>query len=205
MESTPTVRRDRRRRRRLLAFLLSATAVGTLTSTALSLALFTSAATVNANGFSAGTIILQANGCNDAYTAPKCNLGTVDFGTGTMFPDDVVTGRILVENVGNGDLRYAMTSTTGGALLNALDVTITAQAGDHTCPGGAAIVATRALSGVAIGNPAPGDQGSDRPLAPGDSETLCFAVHMARSADSTYQGTTASAQFVFQAEQTKNN
>ena len=166
------------------------------------LALFTDTASVPANTFTTGTV--------DINTAPVSALVTFS----DMAPGDQVTNPITVSNAGSLELRYAVTSTTTENVLAAqLDLTI--KSGVTTCTNagfgadGTVLYGPLDLGNTTavnvVGDPAQGDQGSDRTLAAAGSEVLCFNVSLPLSTDNTFQGLTTTATFDFQAEQTKNN
>lgn len=166
------------------------------------LALFTDTASVPANTFTTGTVNIN--------TAPVSALVTFS----DMAPGDQVTNPITVSNAGSLELRYAVTSTTTENVLAAqLDLTI--KSGVTTCTNagfgadGTVLYGPLDLGNTTavnvVGDPAQGDQGSDRTLAAAGSEVLCFNVSLPLSTDNTFQGLTTTATFDFQAEQTKNN
>lgn len=166
------------------------------------LALFTDTASVPSNTFTAGTV--------DISTSPASALVTFS----TMAPGDQVTNPITVSNAGNLELRYAVTSTTTENTMAAqLDLTI--KSGVTTCTNagfgvdGIVLYAPADLGNTTpinvVGNPATGDQGSDRVLAAAGSEVLCFNVSLPLSTGNAFQGSTTTATFDFQAEQTANN
>ena len=180
---------------RLALVLAAALANGGLTQ-------FTGQASVPANTFTTGTV--------DINTAPVSALVTFS----DMAPGDQVTNPITVSNAGSLELRYAVTSTTTENVLAAqLDLTI--KSGVTTCTNagfgadGTVLYGPLDLGNTTavnvVGDPAQGDQGSDRTLAAAGSEILCFNVSLPLSTDNTFQGLTTTATFDFQAEQTKNN
>jgi hypothetical protein len=61
------------------------------------------------------------------------------------------------------------------------------------------------LSSAFFGDPVAGNQTGDRTLASGTSERLRFKATLPLTTDNTYQGTTCTVAFVFDAEQTANN
>jgi hypothetical protein len=127
-----------------------------------------------------------------------------------MAPGDTVTAPVTVRNDGTLDLRYAMSSVSGGdaGLAGALAVTVKSGVTDCTNAGFAgsgASVVSGTLAAVSIGSSTAGAQAGDRTLSPGGSEVLCFQVALPTSAANTLQGKTAGATFTFSAEQTANN
>jgi hypothetical protein len=190
MESTNHLHMHRRRSGRVAALLALALASGSLGAGALSLAIFTDTQAVTGNAFSTGTI--------DIATTPASALFAV---TG-MFPGDVRTAAILVENTGTGALRYAITTTvaSGAALAGQLQASVHAGA---TCTGGA--LYSGALAAVSVGSNAQGGHAGDRTLAGLASETLCFRVELPLATGNAFQNTSTSVTFTFDAEQTANN
>ena len=166
-------------------------------------AVFTDTASVGGNTFTTGTVLIS--------TTPTTALVTFS----DMAPGDSVqpNAGIVITNGGTLALRYAITSTTTeDVLAAALDLTIRAIDTEATiaCDDftGAILYATADLGSTGginvVGDPAQGDQGADRVLAASASETLCFRVALPLSATGP-EGTTTTATFAFQAEQTKNN
>ncbi|MGC8634991.1 MAG: TasA family protein [Candidatus Limnocylindrales bacterium] len=196
MEITPNPTPHRRRRRRLLGLLVVLTAAATLGAASYSLAIFTSTATVGANTFTNGTIVLGTNPATALLTA------------GAMMPGDTVNGALVLSNTGTSQLRYAMTSTStnsdGKGLANQLVPTIKTLGTSCAAFDGTTVYAGP-LAGAAFGNPAPGAQAGDRTLNAGSSETLCFAANLPTSTGNAFQGATTTASFTFDAEQTANN
>ena len=179
-------------------------AIGALI-TATTGALFTDSDAVGANTFTTGTVILT--------TSPTTALVTFS----DMAPGDFTNGTMTVTNGGSLALRYAVTSvTTEDTLAAQLDMTIWDEAAeavvnsvcDTTAPG-TVLYGPADLGSVAginvIGDPATGDQGTDRPLAASANEMLCFRVELPSSTGNTYQGLTSTATLTFASEQTVNN
>ncbi len=197
METTPKSRRDRRRRRRLLAFLMSAMAIGTATTTAFSLALFTASTTVAQSGFTTGRIGITTDHATTALFTPSGNL---------MPGDPALTQPLLVSNTGNADLRYAMTTNMTGstALGSELQLEIRdADAGGGCTAFSGTQLYTGAIAAAAIGDPAPGRQSNEQTIVGGGAQTLCFRVWLPKAA--TTQDATVTVGFTFDAEQTANN
>jgi hypothetical protein len=180
----------RRRRRGQIAVLLTASLV-TLGSGALSLAIFTDTDS-STGSFATGTI--------DIATSPSAL-----FAVSGMMPGDSVDATLTVANNGTAELRYAMSTTDDGAAL-ADQLTLTVKTQGTSCAAfDGTTLSTGALSAAAIGDPAQGDQGSDRTLAAGASEDLCFRATLPLSTDDTFQGASTDVTFTFDAEQTSNN
>jgi predicted ribosomally synthesized peptide with SipW-like signal peptide len=187
---TTTTHEHPRRRRRFLALAGLAAITASLGAGAISLALFTDTQAVPNNAFATGTI--------DISTNPTDALFTVD----AMMPGDEETSTIVVANDGTARLRYAIRTTvgSGASLAGQLQADVYAGA---ACSGTA--LYSGALSGLAVGSNATGDDTGDRELAGLDNETLCFKVTLPDSTDDTFQGATANVTFTFDAEQTANN
>ena len=206
MENWETPRRDRRRRRGLLALLMASTALIGATGATMSLALFTSTATANANGFTTGTIVIGIAPANTIFSS------------GLMMPGDSVPagvpGQVVtVTNSGTGQLRYAITGiATVAPLASALVVTIKQPDGNAgaSCAlfNGNTISSTPTV-GIAttnlVGDPTAGPQLGDRVLAGGATETLCFKASLPIGTGNGLQGTTTNITLTFSAEQTANN
>ena len=191
----------------LKRILLTVSAIGVLSmlSGMAGIAVFTDTANVTGNTFTTGSIVIT--------TSPTSALVTFT----DMAPGDSVQPNAGIV-VTNGDaalaLRYAITSTTTeDVLAAALDLTI--KTIDVTVPAtpcdnfdGTTIYTTGDLGSTTgidvVGNPAQGDQGTDRVLAASANETLCFRVELPLAATGP-EGATTTATFAFQAEQTKNN
>jgi hypothetical protein len=198
-------RRRRRRRRRVVGFLLlGLLLIPSLGTTYLTLALFTDQETVGAD-FSTGTIILDA-----------AKIDALVLTTTALMPGDTVTDDVVVENDGTAELRYAMSSasTNGDGLGLRTVLTLTVKTIDATTPGtpcdnfdGATTLYDGVLgaSTAAFGDPSPGDQGSDRTLAAGANETLCFRVSLPSGTSNGLQGAATTTTFTFDAEQTSSN
>jgi spore coat-associated protein N len=174
-------------------------------------AIFTSTASVDANTFTTGTVIIS--------TSPATALVTFS----NMAPGDTVTAPITVTNGGTLSLRYAITDTATNAdtkgLGAQLQLTIKSglTVGNCTNAGFTSGGTTINNSGVTqlgvlpagtaqkvVGDPTQGSQTGDRTLASG-SEILCFHVLLPTTTDNTYQNASTTATFTFDAEQTANN
>ena len=186
--------------------LLTLFAIGLLSTLATfaGFAVFTDTASVGSNTFTTGTVIIS--------TTPTTTLVTFS----DMAPGDSVqpSAGIVVSNDGTLALRYAITSTTTEDVLAAeldltireIDVTVPATPCDNfdgAIRYGPADLGSTAGINV-IGNPTQGSQAGDRVLAASATETLCFRVELLIGSTGP-QGTTTTATFAFQAEQTKNN
>ena len=179
-----------------VALLLVAVAMVAVTS----LAVFTDTETVTGNTFTTGTVDIAATPATAVVTMPA------------MAPGDQVTAPLTVDNLGTLDLRYAMTSTTDEDVL-AAELAMTIKSGVTTCDDANwAADGTTIFSGIlgstgttaVLGSNAQGADPGDRVLAPGASEVLCFNVTLPLAATAG-QGTSSTATFTFDAEQTVNN
>ena len=196
------VQRTRRRILLALAGLVALAAVGTGAGV-VSLALFTSTASVPGNTFTTGTVTIG--------TAPASTLITFL----AMAPGDQVTAPITVTNGGSLDLRYAVsavaTNVDGKDLKDQLVLTIKSGVATCTDAGWGATGAVLytgdldASTGRLIGDSATGADPGDRNLLAGANEVLCFNVTLPLSTGPAYQAATTTATFTFDAEQTKNN
>jgi spore coat-associated protein N len=193
-----------RTRRRVLLLIAAACAVATIGVGAASLALFTSTATVPANTFTTGTVIISTN--------PTTALVTF----AAMAPGDEVTAPITVSNTGTLDLRYAISSVATNADAKGLkdQLVLTIKSGVTTCTnagfGASGTVEYTGdlddgVTGRLVGNAAPGPDTGDRALTAGTGEDLCFNVSLPIGTGSAFQAATTTATFTFAAEQTKNN
>jgi spore coat-associated protein N len=169
------------------------------------MAVFSDQETNADNVFTTGTVILGIDPATAMFTVSD------------MAPGDVVYGGLEVSNSGSLELRYAMTITADdtSTLDEQLDLTIDVV----TDPGVDAIWYTDddvigeadiygpdgVLSSAFFGDPAQGGQAGDRTLASGTSERLRFKATLPLDTDNTYQGTTCTVAFVFDAEQTSSN
>ena len=179
-----------------VALLLVAVAMVAVTS----LAVFTDTETVTGNTFTTGTVDIAATPATAVVTMPA------------MAPGDQVTAPLTVDNNGTLDLRYAITSTTTEDTL-AAELVLTLKTGVTTCTNAAwtadgatlysGVLGTVATSPI-VGNTTQGADAGDRTLAPGGSEIICVNVTLPLAA-TTGQGTTTTATFTFDAEQTVNN
>ena len=169
----------RKRRRALVALLLSAS-IATLGAGAMSLAVFTDSEAAS-GAWSTGTIDLELD-------------DSVLFNASNVFPGDTGSQTLNVSNSGSGELRYDMAVDIvddADGLAGEFDLDIT----EGACPGSGSEYSGGLLAAAL----------SDRVLAAGDDEDLCFTWSLPLSTDDTFQGDSAEVSFVFDAEQTKNN
>lgn len=175
-------------------------------------AVFTSTATVSANSFTSGTVILS--------TSPTTALVTLT----NMAPGDQVTAPVTVSNTGSLQLRYAITDTAtnsdGKGLAGQLQLTIKSGLSPANCTnagfagggtivnnGGAAfsLANTDGSTKNLVGDPTQGQQSGDRTLAASSNESLCFNVLLPTGTGNAFQNASTTATFTFSGEQTTNN
>src|SRR5437868_2202001 len=111
------------KRKRSLLGLAGVVAIATIAGGVVSMALFTSTATVPANTFSTGSVVISTN--------PTTALVTFS----AMAPGDQVTAPITVSNDGTLALRYAISSASTNADSKGLkdQLTLTIKSGVTTC------------------------------------------------------------------------
>ena len=182
------------------AVVLALTSLGT---GVFSMAYFTSTASVGANTFTAGTVVIG--------TSPTTALVTFS----NMLPGDTVTAPVTVSNTGTAQLRYAVTaaSTNADSLNLRSQLLLVVKENVATCTnGGFSATGTVVRSSIAlnattvvIGDVTQGSQSGDRTLASAGSEVLCFQVNLPSATGNAYQGSATTTTFTFDAEQTSNN
>ncbi len=198
---------EHRRRRRLALLVIVGLAILSLSTGASSLANFTASQSVDANTFTAGTVVLGLSPTTALITYAN------------MAPGDVVTAPLTVTNSGTLDLRYSATSSATNADSKGLAaaLVLTVKTGVTTCTT-AEFAATGVVQYTGIlgsvpptaatklfGDNTPGANAGDRTLVAAANEPLCFQASLPSSAGNTMQGSTTTATFTFDAEQTKNN
>jgi hypothetical protein len=116
-------------------------------------ALFTSTATVTANTFTTGTVVIS--------TSPTSALVTFS----NMAPGDRVANTLTISNTGSLDLRYAMTSavtdTLGSGLKSVLTLGVKENVSSCTVGGyglSGTEIYTGTLASALFGSPSPGAQ-----------------------------------------------
>ena len=191
------------RARPLLALAAVALAITSLGAGVFSMAYFTSSASVDANTFTTGTIVIT--------TSPTTALVTFS----NMMPGDTVTAPLTVNNDGSAQLRYAATAAStdvdGKHLRTQLMLTV--KSGVTTCTNagfgssGTVIRTSVALGATTtvFGDVATGAQTGDRNLNGSSNEVLCFQVNLPGATGNAYQASTTTTTFTFDAEQTANN
>lgn len=165
----------------MLAVLLLGATLATVGAGASSLAYFTSTAS-NTGSWSSGTIIL---GVSPSTTWTATNI----------FPGDTGSRTVTVSSTGSGQLRYSMSTAISGE-TNALASQLALKVETGACGSTTGTIYNSGLTGAAFG---------PRVLDPASSEQLCFTWTFASTATSSYQASTATATFTFDAVQTKNN
>ena len=93
------------------------------------------------------------------------------------------------------------TNTDGKGL--AAQLTLTVKAGTCAAPG--STLYSGSLSAAALGSTTPGDQGADRTVDAGSSDSLCLAWAFPGSSGNGFQSAATTATFTFASEQTANN
>lgn len=174
--------------------------IGVLASApwALTQAVWSDSAAVDANTFTTGTL--------DISTSPSTALLTFS----AMTPGDTVTASLTVSNAGTMAMRYAMSTSISGSTTLANGLTLAIKSSVTTCTNaGFSATGTSVYSGTvtsgAIGDATQGSHTGDRSLSASASEALCFQVALPSNAANSLQGLTATATFTFSAEQTANN
>jgi len=168
------------------------------------IALFTDQATNPGNTFSTGTVDLTID--------PTIAMFTVS----NMAPGDVQYDGIQLTNSGSLELRYAMTTTADGNSTLDGQLTLTIDVVDDDGVDNTwytsddvvheANIYDGVLSSAAIGDPAQGNQTGDRILvATTGSERFRFTVELPLTTGNSFQNTTCTVAFVFDAEQTIHN
>ena len=164
-------------------------------------AIWTDSDAVTDNAFSTGSVILSTN--------PTSAL--VSFTAGAP-GQDTSPQSLTVTNGGTMELRYAVTMTADNTDLKGLyaelDLTIREEGTNCATFDGTVLYGPDLpflLSGNLIGDPAPGADTGDRPLAASAHEHLCFRVILPSNAPNSVQAASTTAVFTFQSEQTANN
>jgi len=184
----PSIVSHRRRVALAAVLVLSLVSLG---AGAMSLAIFTDSA-ASTGTFTSGTI--------DITSSP-----TVAFTVGAMMPGDNNTQALTIANAGTGALRYSLTTVATNTLGAALTLTVKTPGTSCAAFDGATVLATTALDGAALGNPAQGADAGDRTLAAATNEVLCFRVGLPLATGNALQGISSTVTFTFDAEQTANN
>jgi hypothetical protein len=168
------------------------------------LASFADRANVTDNAFSFGSVDINTNPTSAPITF------------GDMAPGDTTTLPLLVHNTGSVDFRYAITASATNADTLGLkgQLALTIRSVDATTPGipcndfdGALLFSgdLDGTTGALVGDVAAGAQAGDRTLVTTATEALCFRAQLPLATGNGFQGSTTTATFVFDAEQTANN
>jgi hypothetical protein len=190
----PVRRRRPRRRRLLLLLLVTLSAVPSVTTSMISLRLFTERATIPNDAWVPAGIDVQAE--------PAMVIEVQG-----MVPGDRHGGSLTVTNLGSDTLRYALVSAAtdpdGRGLRAALQAEVrVASSGDGGCDRFDGTAVYRGLlSAAGFGDPAAGQQDGDRLLGPGERDLLCVRVTLPKAAGNRYQHAATSATFTVVAEQ----
>lgn len=178
-------------RRGILLTVLAGSAILTVGTGALSLAVFTNSAAAD-GAWSTGTIVLGVS-------------PTTTFAATGIMPGDSGSQTVTVANAGTGDLRYAMTSAAtnadGKGLAAQLDLTIEA----GSCAGPGATLYSGSLDGASFGDNTTGSDPGDRDVLAGGTDPLCFSWTFPLTSGDGYQDAATDATFTFDAEQVANN
>jgi Camelysin metallo-endopeptidase len=121
-----------------------------------------------------------------------------------LVPGDVFSARLTIQNSGNLDLHYAMTTTASGdaTLASTLQLTIQTTTNNAcSAPNGAIVYGPGNLSSAAIGSTAHGLDPGDQTVTAGSSQDLCFKVALPGTAPLSVEGKSIGATFSFAGEQ----
>jgi predicted ribosomally synthesized peptide with SipW-like signal peptide len=157
-------------------------------------AYWTDAVSVTGTSFTAGTIILQANGADDTLAN-----GYAALSLATFVPGNSTAGVVTIKNNGTAPLKYsAASSSDASTLSDAMVVKVTNDATTSgslatakTCAGTALAGTTTTLNTSLIT--------TKRSLAAGASETICIQVALPTSAHTSLQGASSAVTFTFTA------
>ena len=184
------VRRRRRRRRLLILLLIGLSAVPSVVTSYISIALFGERALLTTDAWAPMPVDVQAE--------PDMLMQV----TG-MLPGDVQSGTLTVANIAGDPLRYALVSATDDqdrrGLSAVLVATIRAE-GDGCDVFDGALLYSGPLVGAGFGDPATGSQPGDRLLAGGARERICVQVALPASAGNHYQRSATHVTFTVVAE-----
>ena len=156
------------------------------------------------NTFSSGSIKLNA-----------ADIAALSLTTASIMPGDAITGSVVVQNDGDSQLRYSIsTSSTNADSKNLRSVLLlTVRAVDATTPlvpcdnfdGTVLLTATALGSSPGVGSSTQGAQTGDRNLSGAANETLCMRVSLPIGTGNAFQAGATTTTFTFDAEQTANN
>ena len=183
-------RRRRRRRRLLILLLIGLSAVPSVVTSYLSIALFGERALLTTDAWAPMPVDVRAE--------PDMLMRVTN-----MLPGDVQSGELTVANVGGDPLRYALVSVSddpdGRGLRTALLATVRAEGSGCVAFDGP-LLYDGPLVGAGFGDPATGSQSGDRLLAGGGRERICMRVTLSESAGNRYQRTSTRVTFTIVAE-----
>jgi hypothetical protein len=187
----PAERRRRRRRRRLfLLLLLALSALPSVTTSIITVSLFTERAVLTTDAWAPLTIDVRA----EPDMLMEVN---------GMLPGDQHGGQLTVSNSGADAIRYALVSSStdpdGRRLRDVLRAWVRAE-GDGCAAFNGAVLYSGPLASVGFGDPRFGSQQGDRLLAPASNEVLCVRIVLPRSAGNTYQTSSTASSFSVVAE-----
>ena len=193
-------------RTRLMAMALTGLALVSTSAGAMSLALFSDTETVDAT-FSTGSIDLDG-----------AKVDALVLSLGSLMPGGSTTDDVVVENDGNSQLRYSMTTSSTNTdgknlrtvlMLEVRRIDVTTPATPCNDFDGASVVSSTALfngtTAAGFGSSAAGGQTGDRVLDAAASETLCFRVSLPIGTGNAFQAAATTTTFMFESEQTANN
>jgi predicted ribosomally synthesized peptide with SipW-like signal peptide len=135
-------------------------------------AYWTDAVSVTGTSFTAGTIILQANGADDTLAN-----GYAALSLATFVPGNSTAGVVTIKNNGTAPLKYSAASSSDASTLS--DAMVVKVTNDATTSGSLAT--------------------AKRSLAAGASETICIQVALPTSAHTSLQGASSAVTFTFTA------
>jgi hypothetical protein len=187
----PAERRRRRRRRRLfLLLLLALSALPSVTTSIISVSLFSERALLTTDAWAPLPIDVRAE--------PDMLIEV----TG-MLPGDQHGGQLTVSNGGADAIRYALVSSStdpdGRGLRDVLRAWVRSE-GEGCADFDGSVLYAGPLASAGFGDPRFGSQPGDRLLAPSSSEVLCVRVVLPRSAGNDYQTSSTASSFRVVAE-----
>ena len=184
------VRRRGRRRRFLILLLIGLSAVPSVVTSYISIALFGERAILTTDAWAPMPVDVRAE--------PDMLMQV----TG-MLPGDVQTGTLTVANVAGDPLRYALVSASDDpdrrGLRAVLVATIRAEGSGCDAFEGP-LLYSGPLVGAGFGDPASGPQPGDRLLPGGAQERICVRVALPESAGNRYQRSATHVTFTVVAE-----
>jgi hypothetical protein len=168
---------------------------------------------------SAATLFPGAAGANQAGPSVDhrgSERQTLSIPTGSLTPGDTVRGRHVVANGASQSVRYSLSSAStnddGKSVRDVFQVTIRladpASGAAATCEafdGQILYDGPLGASTAGFGDAQMGSQAGDRPLASGQSETLCFEITMPSETGNEYQGATTATEWTIATEQDAGN